>query len=159
MYMSWRTHEHQIVSIFQFFGKTSNYRFLIILSVFLCVSNPLLLQNKFNIKKFVYYENHEPFCETNNVWWNIYSTLNILCSNQNSKSKDLMVDFRFFNILVNHKAQLVMINMSLKEHHTCIHCFKCTFELDLTWFLAYCFMFLPTSNNLLSSNDYYFLFS
>jgi hypothetical protein len=31
-----------------------------------------------------------------------------------------MVDFKFLNILVNHKTQLAMINMSLKEHHTCI---------------------------------------
>jgi hypothetical protein len=37
--------------------------------------------------------------------------------------------------------------------------FKCSFEHDLTWFFAHCFAVLPTSNNLLSSNDYYFLFS
>jgi hypothetical protein len=45
----------------------------------------------------------------------------LLYSNQNSKSKDPMVQFRFFNIHINHKAQLAMINMPLKRLHTGIY--------------------------------------
>jgi hypothetical protein len=58
--------------------------------------------------KSLYYENQRPFCETNNVWWNISSTLKVLCSNQNSKSKDLMVQFKVLNIHINHKVQLAI---------------------------------------------------
>ncbi len=50
------------------------------------------------------FENQGPLCEINNVWWNTYSTLKVLCSNQNSKSKDSMVQFRFFYIHINHKT-------------------------------------------------------
>jgi len=38
----------------------------------------------------------------NNVWHNICLTLKVICSNQNSKSKDPMVQFRFFNIHISH---------------------------------------------------------
>jgi len=76
---------------------------------------------------------------------NTYSTLNVLCSNQNSKSKDPMVQFRFLNIHISHKTQIAMINMPLKWHHTHTHTHthKWSFEHDLTWFLAYCLTILP----------------
>jgi hypothetical protein len=45
----------------------------------------------------------------------------LLYSNQNSELKDPMVQFRFFNIHINHKAQLAMINMPLKGPHIGIY--------------------------------------
>jgi hypothetical protein len=65
-------------------------------------------------------------------WTNTYSTLKVLYSNQNSKSKDPMVQFRFLNIHINHKIQLAMINMPLKGYHIGIYFKKCNFEHDLT---------------------------
>jgi hypothetical protein len=52
--------------------------------------------------------------------------------------------FRFFNIHISYKAQLAMFNMSMKWHHISIYFFKCKFEHDLTWFLAHCFVILPS---------------
>jgi hypothetical protein len=37
------------------------------------------------------------------------------------KSKDPMVQFRFLNIHITHKAQLAMINMPLKGHRIGIY--------------------------------------
>jgi len=84
-----------------------------------------------------------PSCETNNVWQSTSSTLKVLCSNQNSKSKNPMVQFRFLNIHINHKTQLAMINVSLKGHHIGIYNKKCSFEHNLTWFLVHCFKTWP----------------
>jgi hypothetical protein len=99
---------------FNFSWKTSEiYKFLIFWVFFMCIIVPYHYI-KINIKSFVYYENEMPHCKTNNVPQNTYSTLKVLCLNQNSKSKDPMVQFWFFNIHIKHKAQPFMINMLLK---------------------------------------------
>ncbi len=43
-----------------------------------------------------------PFVKLNNVWHNICLTLKVICSNQNSKPKNPMVQFRFFSIHISH---------------------------------------------------------
>ncbi len=43
-----------------------------------------------------------PFVKLNNVWHNTCLTLKVIFSNQNSKSKNPMVQFRFFNIHISH---------------------------------------------------------
>ncbi len=48
-----------------------------------------------------------PFVKLNNVRHNTCLTLKVICSNQNSKSKDQMVQFRFFNIHINHVMEYV----------------------------------------------------
>jgi hypothetical protein len=53
-----------------------------------------------------------------------------------------MVQLKFPNTHIKHKAQLAMLNMRLKGHHIGIYITKCNFERDLTWFLGHCFMFL-----------------
>jgi hypothetical protein len=42
-----------------------------------------------------------------------------------------------------------MINMSSKWHHISIYIKKCNFEHDLTWFLAHCFVILPSLHSFL----------
>jgi hypothetical protein len=96
------------------------------------VSSNSLLQKKINITNFVYYENQGLLCETSNIWQNTNSTLKILCSNQNSKLKNSMIQFRFFNIHINHKTQLAMINMLLRGHHIGIYIYMKV--MFWTWF-------------------------
>jgi hypothetical protein len=77
------------------------------------IFNSPLLSKNIDIKKFVYYDNQRPLCKTSNVWWNICSTLKVLCSNQSSKSKAPMVESKFLNIHISHKTELAIINMLL----------------------------------------------
>ncbi len=90
----------------------------------MCIIFPYY-HKKSNIIFFVYYENQRTTCETNNVRWST-----------NSKSKDLVILFRFLNIHISHKTQLAMTPLGL-------YIKKCKFEHNLTWFLACFWQFYP----------------
>jgi hypothetical protein len=94
-------------------------------------------------ERVVYYENQGPLCETSNVWWRICLSLEVLWSNQNSKSKDPIVQFIFLNIHISHKTRLAMNNMPLKWYHISMYIYKYILKHDLTWFLTCCVMILP----------------
>jgi hypothetical protein len=112
--------------------------FYILNAFYVCLIIPYYYKKNPHKKVCMLWKSRAPSCETNNVWQSINSTLKVLCSNQNSKSKDPMVQFRFLNIYINLKH-----NLPLKGHHIGIYNKKCSFEHDLTWFLAHCFKNWP----------------
>ncbi len=127
-----RIHEHQLNPKFQFFWKIIKLYIPYILSAFYVYNSPLLLQKKSTSMSLYIMKIKGPFVKLVNVWQNILSTLKVLCWNQNSKSKDPMVQFRFFNIHINHKTQLAMINMPLEGHHIDIYIKKIQ-SLNTIW--------------------------
>ncbi len=77
--------------------------------------------------------------------------LNIFCSNQNSKLKHSMIQFRLHNIHISDQTQLAMINMSLKWQHINI-CENKLLQVDiLTQILDHLNSFRPLAQTQVAS--------